>query len=287
MKERTAGHGGTLAYREQLAIRHETDTMFKPLATALLAAVLALPVAAQVPNPLRVAAEASYPPFSELGPDGKLKGFDIDIATAVCARLKTRCQFVQTEFDALIPALRAKKFDVIVASMSITPERQKVVDFSDKYYNTPARVVARADAGFDGTPAGLQGKALGVQRTTIHDRYATATFKGAKIVRYAKQDEIFLDLIAGRLDATLADSVALEQGFLKTPAGKGFAFKGPVYDDPAFFGTGAGIAMRKGETALREAINGALAAIRADGTYKKLNDQYFSFDIYGAEPAKK
>ena len=91
-------------------------------------------------------------------------------------------------------------------------------------------------------------------------------FKGAQIVRYAKQDEVFLDLIAGRLDATLAGSVALDQGFLKTSAGKGFAFKGPVYDEPAFFGVGAGIAMRKGDAALLNAINGALAALRADGT---------------------
>lgn len=261
--------------------------MFRPFAVLLLATALALPAAAQVPNPLRVAAEAAYPPFSELGPDGQLKGFDIDIALAVCERLKTRCQFVQTEFDALIPALRARKFDIIVASMSITPERRKVVDFSDKYYNTPARVVARADADFDGTPAGLQGKTLGVQRTTIHDRYASTMLKGVKIVRYAKQDEIFLDLIAGRLDATLADSVALEQGFLKTRAGQGFAFKGPVYDDPDFFGVGAGIAMRKGDNTLRDAINGALAALRADGSYEKLNDKYFSFDIYGTEAAKK
>jgi arginine/ornithine transport system substrate-binding protein len=287
VKERTGTGRSALPYRPPADFRHETDTMFKPLAALLAAAALALPALAQVPNPLRVAVEAAYPPFSELGPDGKIKGFDIDIAEAVCARLKTRCQFVQTEFDAMIPALRAKKFDVIVASMSITPERRKVVDFSDKYYNTPARVVARADAAFDGTAAGLQGKSVGVQRTTIHDRYATATFKGAKIVRYAKQDEIYLDLLAGRLDATLADSVALEQGFLKTPSGKGYAFKGPVYNDPAFFGDGAGIAMRKGETALRDAVNGALAAIRADGTYRKLNDRYFSFDIYGAEPAKK
>lgn len=271
-------------------------TSLTSLATALvpalipamvIAATLAQPAAAQVPNPLRIAAEAAYPPFSELGPDGKLKGFDIDIALALCEKLKTTCQFGQIEFDAMIPALRAKKFDLIVASMSITPERQKVVDFSDKYYQTPARVVARADAPFDGTAAGLQGKKLGVQRNTIHDRYASTTFKGAQIVRYAKQDEVFLDLIAGRVDATLADSVALDQGFLKTNAGKGFAFKGPVYDDPAFFGVGAGIAMRKGDKGLRDAVNGAIAAIRADGSYKKLNDKYFSFDVYGTDPAKK
>jgi len=241
-----------------------------------------------VPNPLRVAAEAAYPPFSALGSDGKLKGFDIDIANAVCAKLGVSCVFVQTEFDAMIPALRAKKFDVIVASMSITPERLKAVDFSDKYYNTPARIAARADAPFDGTPASLAGRKVGVQRTTIHDRYATANFKGAQIVRYSKQDEVFLDLISGRIDATLADSVAINEGLLKTPAGKPFALRGPLYDDPAVFGVGVGIAMRKGDTALRLAVNQALATIRADGTYKKINDRYFDFDLYGKpdEPAK-
>ncbi len=238
------------------------------------------------PNPLRVTAEAAYPPFSEMGPDGKLKGFDIDIAYAVCSQLQVECVFVQTEFDAMIPALRAKKFDLIVASMAITPERLKAVDFSNKYYSTPARVVARIDAKFEGTAAGLKGKRLGVQRTTIHDRFATSTFKGAEIVRYAKQDEIFLDLVSGRLDASLADSVAIDQGFLKTPAGKGFALRGPNYDDPAVFGIGAGIAMRKGETGLREAVNQALVAIRANGSYKKINDRYFDFDVYGPEPRK-
>jgi arginine/ornithine transport system substrate-binding protein len=248
-------------------------------------ALAAATAAAQAP--LRVGVEAAYPPFSELGPDGQLKGFDIDIAHEVCKRLGTRCEFVKTEFDAMIPALRAKKFDAIVASMSITPERMKSVDFSIPYYSTPARIVARKDATFDGTPEGLKGKRLGVQRTTIHDRYATAKFGGATITRYAKQDEIFLDLLSGRLDASLADSVAIDQGFLKTPQGKDFGFRGPAYTDPAFFGDGAGIAMRKGDDALRTKINAALAGLRADGTYKAINDRYFAFDIYGPEPAKK
>ena len=269
------------------ALRRATQALAAVACGLLAATSLAQAQPAyKAPNPLRVAAEAAYPPFSELGTDGKLKGFDIDIAKAVCAKLGVECQFVQTEFDALIPALRAKKFDLIVASMSITPDRQKAVDFSDRYYNTPARVVARSDAKFDGTPASLQGKKVGVQRATIHDRYASASFKGAEIVRYAKQDEVFLDLISGRLDASLADSVAIDQGFFKTPGGKGFAFRGPSYDDPKVFGIGAGIAMRKGDTALRDAVNQALAALRADGSYKKINDKYFDFDVYGAELKK-
>lgn len=239
------------------------------------------------PATLRIGVEGAYPPFSSLGTDGKLKGFDIDIANAVCTQLKVQCVLVQAEFDAMIPALRAKKFDAIVASMSITPERMKAVDFSDKYYSTPARLVMRIDSGIGATAEGLKGRKIGVQRTTIHDRFATATFKGSEIVRYGKQDEVFLDLVSGRIDATLVDSVAADQGFLKTPAGKGYGFRGPVYDDPAFFGVGAGIAVRKGDIALRDRINTALAAIRADGTYKRLADRYFDFDVYGAEPKKK
>jgi arginine/ornithine transport system substrate-binding protein len=250
------------------------------------AAVLA-PAAAFAQDKLRLGVEGAYPPFSEIGTDGKLKGFDIDIAAALCAQIKAQCELVQAEFDAMIPALRAKKFDAIVASMSITAERRKSVDFTDKYYQTPARFIARADSALEITAAGLKGKRIGVQRATIHDRFATATFTQSTIVRYGKQDEIWLELGNGRIDGTVVDAVAGDQGFLKTPSGKGFAFRGPVYTDPVFFGDGAGIAVRKGDDALRQRLNAAMAAIRADGSYKKIQDRYFDFDIYGAEPKKK
>jgi arginine/ornithine transport system substrate-binding protein len=248
-------------------------------AALLCAAALSLPAWAQ--DKLKLGVEGAYPPFSEIGTDGKLEGFDIDIAMALCAKMKVECTLVQSEFDAMIPALRAKKFDAIIASMSITPERQKAVDFSSTYYSSTARVITRADARFEVSPPGLKGKRLGVQRATIHDRYASATFKGAEIVRYAKQDEVFLDLVSGRLDATLVDAIAGDHGFLKTPAGKGFAFRGPEYDDPSFFGLGPGIAVRKGDTALVQRLNDALAAIKADGTYRKINARYFDFDVSG------
>ena len=230
---------------------------------------------------LRVGVEGAYPPFSSVGPDGKLKGFDIDIANALCVEMKAQCTLVQQDFDGMIPALQAKKLDVIVASMSITPERLKVVDFSDKYYNSTTRLVAKKGLVLDGSPASFKGRRIGVQRSTINDRYASAKFGGATVTRYASQDEVFLDLAAGRIDATLVDAIAGDIGFLKTPAGKGFAFTGPPYDDPAFFGTGVGIALRKGETPLREQLNAAIKAIRANGVYKKLQDAYFDFDVYG------
>jgi len=251
-----------------------------------LAAALAVPAEAKDWTKIRIGVEGAYPPFSEVGPDGKLKGFDIDIANALCAQMKAECTLVQQDFDGMIPALQARKFDAVIASMSITPERQKQVNFSDKYYHTPARLVIKAGTKVEPLPEGLKGKKVGVQRATIHDRFATDTFKGAEIVRYTKQDEVFLDLAAGRIDATLVDSVAADVGFLKTPAGKGFQFVGPTYTEPKYFGVGAGIAMRKTDTDLQKKFNEAIAAIRANGTYKKIQDRYFDFDVYGGDAKK-
>lgn len=252
--------------------------------TALaLAAALALPAQAQAPDwkKVRIGVEGAYPPFSEVGPDGKLKGFDIDIALALCAEIKAECTLVQQEWDGIIPALQARKFDAIIASMAITEERLKVVNFTNKYYNTPSRLVAKAGAKLEPSAAGLKGKKIGVQRSTIQDRFATATFTQSEIVRYAKADEAYLDLAAGRIDVLLGDMLAVQGGFLKTAQGKGFAFFGPDYDEPKFFGSGSGIAVRKADTALRDKLNAAIVAIRGNGVYKKINDKYFDFDVYG------
>ena len=101
-------------------------------------------------------------------------------------------------------------------------------------------------------------------------------------MRYGKQDDVFLDLTAGRLDGALVDWMAASEGFLKTPAGKDFTFQGPVFIDFKYFGVGAGIAIRKGDTALRNDFNAAIKAIRANGVYKKIQDKYFSFDVFGS-----
>lgn len=247
---------------------------------SLSAIALSHAAAAQEGRKLRIGVEGAYPPFSQLGTDGKLKGFDIDIANALCEQMKAQCTFVQQDFDGMIPSLQARKIDAVVASMSITEERQRVVDFSDKYYRTPARIVVKKGSALAITPEGLKGKRIGVQRTTIHDRFATDTFKQSEIVRYTKQDDVYLDLAAGRVDAALLDLFAASEGFLKSPAGKDFAFAGPTYADMKYFGAGAGIAVRKGD-ALRESLNAAIKAIRANGTYKKIQDRYFDFDIYG------
>jgi len=233
------------------------------------------------PKKIRIGVEGAYPPFSKIDPSGKLSGFDIDIANALCVEMKVECVLVQQAFDGMIPALQTRKIDAVIASMSITDERKKAVDFSDKYYQTPARFVTKIGAKLAATPDGLKGKKIGVQRATIHDRYVTDFFKASQIVRYSKQDEVFLDMTSGRVEAALVDIIAAQQGFLKTAQGKGFEFTGPVYDDPKYFGVGAGVALRKGNDQLRGEFNKAIASIRRNGIYKKIQDKYFDFDVYG------
>ena len=251
-----------------------------------LALLLAAPLVAGAKEwkKVRVGVEGAYPPFSSTTPDGKLVGFDIDIAKALCEAMGAECQLVAQDWDGIIPALLAKKYDCIVASMSITEERKKKVAFSNKYYNTPAKFVAKKGAIAEFSKEAVKGKSVGVQRATIHDRYVTDNYGDTvDIKRYGTQDEAYLDLKAGRVDMLLADSVALSEGFLKKPEGADFQFVGPDLTDPKWFGIGAGIACRKEDKDLVEALNKAIVKIRADGTYKKIQDQYFDFNVYGKE----
>jgi arginine/ornithine transport system substrate-binding protein len=230
---------------------------------------------------VRIGVEGAYPPFSWVDPDGSLKGFDIDIANALCDEMKVDCEMVQQDWDGIIPALMANKYDAIIASMSITEERKQKVDFTNKYYNTPAKFVRKKGSGIEIDADSMKGKAVGVQRATIHDNFITEEFgEAVEIKRYATQDEAYLDMVAGRLDLLLADSVAMDEGFLQTEQGKDYEFVGPDFNDPKYFGEGAGIAVRK-EDPLREKLNTALDAILKNGTYKAINDKYFEFNVYG------
>jgi arginine/ornithine transport system substrate-binding protein len=230
---------------------------------------------------VKIGTEGAYPPFNSIDSNGQLVGFDIDIGKALCKVANFECEFVVQDWDGIIPGLIAKKYDAIVASMSITDKRKEVVDFTEKYYQTPARFVAAKGAGFDISPDGLKGKVIGVQRATTHENFLRAKFPGADVRAYATQDEANADLVSGRLDLVMADSVVLLEGFLKTDAGQGFEFVGPGYIDPKYHGVGVGIAVRKGDDELRQAFNAAIDKIRADGTYKAINAKYFDFDVYG------
>jgi lysine-arginine-ornithine-binding protein len=251
----------------------------KTTATALLAATLLFTGAAHAET-LKVCAEGAYPPFSLTTESGDLEGFDIDIANAICDEAGMTCEITATEWDGIIPALLEKKCDAIIASMSITPERKERIDFSEKYYNTPAKFVARADTDLVDTPEGLEDAVVGVQRGTVHQDFMEAKFPDVELKLYGTQDEVYLDLQSGRLDVIMQDSVAADDGFLKTPAGANFAFLGGSYADPEIHGAGAGIGVRKEDTELRDKLSAAIAALRENGKYKEINDKYFDFDIY-------
>jgi polar amino acid transport system substrate-binding protein/arginine/ornithine transport system substrate-binding protein len=229
---------------------------------------------------LKICVEGAYPPFSESKSDGSVVGFDIDIANALCKNLGHKCEMVKTDWDGIIPALTEKKCDAIVASMSITPERAQKVDFSKKYYQTPAAFVAKKGTKLVDTPEGLKGKKVGVQRGTIHEDYLNKKYASATIKLYATQDEVYADLMAGRLDAAMSDKVETDLGFL-AEKGKGkYEFFGKDHLDPAIHGEGAGIAVRKGDK-LKDDFSKAIDAIRKSGEYTTIMKKYFPYDIFG------
>jgi lysine-arginine-ornithine-binding protein len=180
---------------------------------------------------IRIGYEGAYPPFSQIGADGKPSGFDIDIVQALCAQMKANCTLVQVNWDGLIPALQAQKIDAIVASMAITAERKQQVDFTQKYYNSPRRLVAAKSSPIkDLTPETLKGKRIGVQRGTLGDKYATAYWLplGVQVVKYATQDDVYLDLRAGRIDAALQDAAQAYTAFLRAPISSSWATRSSV-----------------------------------------------------------
>jgi polar amino acid transport system substrate-binding protein/arginine/ornithine transport system substrate-binding protein len=232
---------------------------------------------------LTLCVEGAYPPFSWTADDGSVVGFDIDVAQALCAEMGRDCALLSVEWEALIPTLESGRCDAIVASMAITEARRQRIDFTAKYHQTPIRFVAAEGAGWSDDNAGLAGKRLCVQRGTIHQDYLETHFPDAVLVLYATQDEAFLDLESERCDAAMADAVAIADWFVTDEGPSGFAFLGGDHFDPAIHGAGAGIGVRKADAALRDAFSAAIAAIRANGVYREINDRYFDFDVYGPE----
>ena len=257
-------------------------TALKTIALAAAIGLAAISGAAAQQVRVGFAAEP-YPPFTSPDASGNWEGWEVDFMKAICAEAKLDCVITPVAWDGIIPALTTNKIDMIIGSMSITAERQQTIDFSDKYYNSPPGIIGAKDVKFDATPEGLAGKTLGVQVATIHQVYANKYFAaaGATVKEYQTQDEANNDLAAGRIDAVQADSIALGD-FLKTEQGSACCdMKGTVKDDPEILGLGVGVGLRKGETELKDKINAAIKAIRANGTYDEFSKKYFDFDIYG------
>lgn len=248
----------------------------------LTASALALLAGVAAADPVRVGIAAEpYPPFAAPDAAGNWVGWEVDIIGAVCAAAALECEITPTAWDGIIPALTSGRIDAIMASMTITEDRLQTIDFSDPYYNTPTVIVGQRDMDFDATPEGLAGHVLGVQVSTIHQAYAQHYFEAATELRtYQTQDEANQDLAAGRIDATQADSLALDD-FLHTDAGACCEVKGVVAADESILGRGVGVGVRKGDDALREQFNTGIAAIIANGTYDEITARYFATSILG------
>ncbi|VVN76415.1 ABC transporter substrate-binding protein [Pseudomonas fluorescens] len=225
---------------------------------------------------LKMGIEAAYPPFNNKDASGQVVGFDVDIGNALCAKMKAECTIVTSDWDGIIPALNAKKFDFLISSMSITDERKQAVDFSEPYYSNKLQFIApKAKTDFKTDKESLKGKVIGAQRATLAGTWLEDNLGDAVDIKlYDTQENAYLDLTSGRVDAILADKY-VNYEWLKSDAGKPYEFKG----DPVEESDKIGIAVRKGDP-IREKLNAALKEIVADGTYKKINDKYFPFSIY-------
>jgi polar amino acid transport system substrate-binding protein len=228
---------------------------------------------------IRIGTEGAYPPFNNLNAKKELEGFEIDYANMLCEKMKVKCTWVVQDWDGIIPALLAKKYDVIIAGMNATEERAKRVDFSSVYTRTPIWVIGtKTITSTDVSPAALKGKAVGTQGSTVHSNFLEKNYKDSTVRLYPTQEEANLDLLNGRLDYIVADSLSLKD-FLDSKGKDCCKQIGTITRDPAIHGPGVGMAVRKEDGALKALWNKAIADSMADGSFQKVADKYFKTPI--------
>lgn len=242
----------------------------KKLVIAALIGAFAFSAAAAEKEKIRFATEASYAPFETVNEKNEIVGFDVDLAQAMCAKINAECTFTNQAFDSLIPSLKYKRFDALMAGIDVTPERQKQVDFTNTYYDNSAVFVAVAGK-FDSID-GLKGKQIGIQNGTTHQKYLMEQYKDMKIVPYDSYQNAVLDLKNGRIEAVFGDTAVINE-WLKS--NDNLKTVGERVTDPAYFGTGLAIAVRKGNSELKDKLNKALDEVKADGTYDTLYKKWF------------
>jgi lysine-arginine-ornithine-binding protein len=244
-----------------------------PLYTIVLSLLINQPLIAQ--EVVTIATEGAYPPFNMKNAKGELTGFDVEIADALCKAMDRPCKIVSQDWDGIIPGLLAKKYDAIIASMSITAERQRKVAFTAPYYSNYLRLITKKGSGILPTRESLKGKRVGAQRATISAQYAEDNFRKVATVKvYDTQEAAYLDIQAGRLDAIVTD-IYPGHDWLQKPENSDYTFSG----EPVDINDKIGIAVRKQDKRLKSALNQALKAIVESGEYQRINANYFPFSI--------
>ncbi|MFW0755568.1 transporter substrate-binding domain-containing protein [Pseudomonas sp. H11T01] len=223
---------------------------------------------------LRFGVDPSYAPFESKAADGSLVGFDIDLGNAICAELKVKCKWVESDFDGMIPGLKANKFDGVISSMTVTEAREKVIDFSSELFSGPTALVYKKGSGISDV-ASLKGKKVGYEQGTIQEAYAKAVLDKAGVTTqaYANQDQVYADLTSGRLDASIQDMLQAELGFLKSPQGAAYEVSKPVNDPLLPAKTAVGIS--KGNKDLKALLDKGIKALHDDGTYATIQKKHF------------
>ncbi|MCL2124256.1 MAG: transporter substrate-binding domain-containing protein [Desulfovibrionaceae bacterium] len=244
----------------------------------LLLCFMAVPAAPAAEAPLRVGMDIPYPPFVYKEPDGTLAGFDVDITRALCAVIKRECVIVATEFDSLVPFVAQGKLDMVVAGLAVTPERLKLVDFTERYYRSHTIFVEKAGAEMDASPEGLAGKRVGTQAGTTQEEFLVRAYPKSILVLRPDFDRLMADLKDGNVDVVLVEGLP-GFSYLKTPAGSEFEAVGRAVQDPALSGAFS-IAVSKKLPQLTQALNAAIETLRNNGEYAKINRKYFDFNIY-------
>lgn len=242
----------------------------------LISSLLGLNSLAALPQTISFATEAAYPPFESINAKGEMKGFDIDLANALCKQMNVTCTFSNQPWDSLIPSLMLGKFDALIGAMNITEPRKQQVDFTQPYYASTGSFVSMSVSPVEISAAGLKDKVVGVQGGSTFEQYMHGEYPDVKVKPYANLQDAFLDMVVGRVDTVLGDSPTVMNWLKKNDAQTHkFTIIGQPIINPKYFGTGYGIAVKKGNTELLSALNKALDAIKQNGTYEQLVQQYF------------
>lgn len=228
-------------------------------------------------NVLRFGTEAIYPPFEYKSAAGLLQGIDIELGQAICTSAGLRCNWSETTFDGLIPGLLSRRFDVINASMDVTEKRHQQIDFTEVIYQIPSRLLVKKGSGLLPDPRLLNGKRLGVLQASSQEMFARVHWapRGVDVIAYQNQEQVYQDLAADRLDATLVMEPAGQYGFLSRPEGDNFTFVGNDVSDGRILGLGIAFGLRRGDISLKQKLNKAIDEIKARGLPEAISKKYF------------
>jgi polar amino acid transport system substrate-binding protein len=230
---------------------------------------------------IRFLTEDDFPPFNFATPDGRLAGFNVDLARALCEELDLPCTIQRRSWELLLPALDDSSGDAVIASLAMTPQTRVKVDFTAPYFLTPARFATRSDSILTAaTPEALGDSSIAVVAGSAHEAFLKAYFPKAQLLPVENAEKARNELKAGHVNALFGDAVGLSYWLIGADAAKCCVFKGGPFVDAAYFGDGMGVAVKKGNVRLRRALDYALARLAQRGVYAELYLKYFPLSPY-------